>query len=61
MKRTTVHYDIFPSISVEVTHVPRQKNKDLELIIAGEGRRIYKSDLTKLMENLNDLKKDLKL
>lgn len=61
MKKTTTTYDIAELIHIEVTRYPRQKEKHYELIIAGEGKRVYPRQVLEMISRLEEIKKDFKL
>lgn len=61
MSYTTKHYDIAHLINIEITKYPGTRSKDIELIIGGEGRKVTKEDIRKMVQRLEEVRKDLKI
>lgn len=59
MKITTVHYDLLNNVSVEITRLPRTRDKKIEFIVGGEGHMITKFELQKFFANVEELKRDI--
>lgn len=59
--RTTFTFELAHLIQIEVTKYPRTKTRDIELIIAGEARKISPAELHGFLTRVEEMKKFLKV